>query len=137
METTTIRQTITFKNTTPAELYQFYINEKLHSSITGYPAEIQPIAQTSFKLCGDYLFGKNLLLLPNKLIVQSMKAKNWEVAADFSVLVLEFKAQKGNTQLNLTQVGVPQEIAKNFKQGWSDWYWKAWKKQLKLSATAS
>ncbi|MEM1321379.1 MAG: SRPBCC domain-containing protein [Bacteroidota bacterium] len=131
MKTTTIQQRIKFKGTRAAQLYRFYMDAALHAAITGYPAQIEAQAQRPFQLYGDYLSGHTLFLIPNQLIVQSLKARNWRLEAQPSILILQFKEEEEHTELWLYQMNVPTAIAADFKKGWNDWYWKVWKAYLK------
>ncbi len=127
----TILQTVLFKNTTASILYNFYMDAKQHSLVTGAPAKIQKKEGARFSAYGNYCFGKNLQLVPGKLIVQSWIANDWDMAEPESTFILLFEQKDNDAVVYMTHANVPEWQYKSIKQGWNEFYWKPWKQFLK------
>src|SRR5262249_35152928 len=89
----TIQQKITFKNTTTDVLYNFYMNAKLHSQLTGGPAKISAKEGSAFSAYNGYCWGKTLQFVKNKLIVQSWRASDWNQNDVDSTFILLFESK--------------------------------------------
>lgn len=130
-----IKQSITIK-ATPAQVYETLMDSKLHSELTGSPAEMSNEVGGTFTAYDGYIQGKNLELVPNKIIVQEWRGsgKNWKPDY-FSKVRFELTEVPGGTRLDFTHEGVPDEEHDNIEQGWVDNYWdKLEKKFGKLNA---
>lgn len=113
----------------PDELFELYMDSKKHSAATDAPAKLSRKVGGAWHAHGGAIRGKNLLIIPGKLIVQSWRAKHWK-KEDLSILILRFGKAPGGTHLHLVHVGVPGYDYKGVSQGWSSYYWKPWKKYL-------
>ena len=70
--TKTITQNVVFKNAKAATLYSMFLDSKHHAAITGgTPAKISDKEGTAFSTHDNYIKGKNLQLIKDRLIVQS------------------------------------------------------------------
>lgn len=130
----TIQQTIDFKGASAKELYNLYMNPKLHSAVTGAPAEITKKAGERFSAHGGQFRGKNLHVVANKLVVQAWRAKGWDRKDPDSILTLRFEDVDGGARVSLVQALVPDDKAADVKKGWTSSYWKLWKAHLKAKA---
>ncbi len=126
-----ILQTVVFKNTTVSTLYNFYMDAKQHSLVTGAAAKIQKKEGTKFSAYGDYCSGKNLQIIPDKLIIQSWVASDWDKADPESTFILLFEQKGNDATVYVTHANVPESQYKSLKQGWNEFYWKPWKLFLK------
>jgi activator of HSP90 ATPase len=127
---TTLIQKVIFKNVSPSVLYNFYMNSKMHSRLTGAPANISAKVGSAYTAHGDYITGKNLQLVKDKLIVQSWRASDWD-AQDADSTFAIFLEQKGkDTILHAIHVNVPDRQADSLGKGWHDYYWNNWKQFL-------
>jgi activator of HSP90 ATPase len=126
----TLTQKVVFKNTTPEELYEMYMDAKLHAMLTGRPAKITKKEGTKFTAYGDYIKGKNLQLLPGKLILQSWRGKDWKKSDLDSVFMLQFEKNGNDAILNMVHANIPDDQADGIKSGWNDFYWTPWKAHL-------
>jgi hypothetical protein len=72
MKTKTIRQQVTFKDTTPHELYEWLMDSKKHSQFTGQKAVINRKVGGKFKAGDGWIEGMNLELIQDKLILQGV-----------------------------------------------------------------
>lgn len=130
----TIQQTIDFKGATAKELYNLYMNPKLHSAVTGAPAEISKQAGERFSAHGGRIRGKNLHVVANKMVVQAWRAKGWDRKDPDSILTLRFEDVEGGARVSLVQALVPDAQVADLKKGWTGHYWKPWKAHLKAKS---
>jgi activator of HSP90 ATPase len=129
--TPAIKHSVTF-NSTPAELYELFMDSAKHSAATGAPAKISRKVGGKWTAFGGMLLGENLALVPNRMIVQAWRSSEWERADPDSILVVQFeKSGSRGAKLSLTHVGVPPYDHKGVTQGWKKYYWEPWKQYLK------
>ncbi len=122
----TITQKVVFKNTTPEQLYELYMDARKHTLVTGAPATISKKEGSAFTAHGKYISGKNFRLTPGKMIVQSWRGQNWTKDELDSVFSLQFEKQGKNAVLHMTHSNVPANHAEGIKKGWNQHYWKPW-----------
>jgi activator of HSP90 ATPase len=117
------------------KLYKFYMDEKIHSEITGEKAKIGENAGDTFSAFRGQIKGKLLHVKKNKLIVQTWRYKNWEKSDMDSIVTLTFNENEdGSTQVSLFQANIPEDHLDAVKQGWNNYYWKSWKKYINNSS---
>ncbi|MGA2508892.1 MAG: SRPBCC domain-containing protein [Candidatus Acidiferrales bacterium] len=114
----------------PEELFDTYLDSKKHSAATGGRAQVSRKVGGKFTAWNGQLRGRNLLIVPNRLIVQAWRATHWPASDPDSILILEFSKAPGGGQIDLVHVNVPQHDHKGVTQGWPKYYWKPWKKFL-------
>ena len=102
-----------------------------HSAATGMPAKVSRTVGGKWSAFGGMILGKNLVLIPNRMIVQAWRSSKWKKADPDSILVIGFeKAAGGATTLHLVQVGVPSYDRQGVTDGWVKFYWDPWKVYL-------
>jgi len=74
--------------------------------------------------------GRNLALVPNRMIVQSWRSRAFKPSDPDSILIVRFEKASPGARLYLTHVGVPPQDHKGVTQGWPKYYWKPWRKYL-------
>jgi activator of HSP90 ATPase len=126
--TPTVQQRAKFR-VSPKVLFELYMDSKKHAAATGGPAKISRKAGGAWQAYGGSIGGKNLFIVPGRMIVQSWRARLWK-KDDISILTLTFTKARGGTVLDLVHAGVPQYDQKGVRQGWPQYYWKPWKKYL-------
>jgi uncharacterized protein YndB with AHSA1/START domain len=129
----TITQSILFA-APPATVYSLYADQKLHAEVTGSAATIKPKAGTEYSAWDGYIKGVTLHAEKDRMIVQTWRAEDCPEEAVDSVLVLLFQPEGEGTRLLVTHANVPEDQAEELKKGWTDWYWKPWKKWIKERA---
>ena len=128
--TTVIEQTVAF-SATPAKLYELFMDSAKHTAATGMPAKISRKVGGKWSAFSGMILGKNLSLIPNRMIVQSWRSAEWKKADPDSVLVVSFeKTAGGGAQVHLVHVGVPEYDHPGVTHGWVKFYWEPWKKYL-------
>lgn len=129
MKTKTIKQTASFK-ASPEEIYEALMDSRKHSKFTGGKASISRKEGGNFSVYDGYCSGKNLELIPNKKIVQSWRANEWE-EGHYSKATFSLSKTKTGTKLIFIQSGVPSEHYNAIKKGWIDYYWTPMKQLFK------
>ena len=76
------------------------------------------------------IYGRNLLVVPDRMIVQSGRSKSWKPADPDAILVVRFSKDPGGGRVDLVHVGVPAYDHKGVSEGWRKYYWKPWKAYL-------
>ena len=116
---------------TPEEVYDAYLDPKKQSAFTGSKATGDGKVGGKFTAWDGYIFGKNLELEKGKRIIQEWKTTEWPEGYPPSKLELAFEKAKGGTELSMVHTNVPAEQAGDYKQGWTDFYWKPLKAYFK------
>ena len=128
--TPVIEQSVSF-SATPAKLYELFMDSAKHSAATGMPAKVSRKVGGKWSAFGGMILGKNLVLIPNRRIVQAWRSSEWKKADPDSLLVVGFeKAAGSDTTVHLVHVGVPSYDHQGVTQGWVKFYWDPWKVYL-------
>jgi activator of HSP90 ATPase len=129
--TPAIHSDSSFENVTPAKLYELFMDSAKHTSATGAPARISRKVGGKWTAFGGMLLGKNLVLIPNRMIVQTWRSSEWKKKDPDSILVVSFeKSAGGGTKVDLVHVGVPEYDHAGVTQGWIQNYWEPWQAYL-------
>jgi activator of HSP90 ATPase len=89
-----------------------------HTAATGMPAKISPKVGGKWSAFGGMILGRNLVLLPNKMIVQTWRSAEWKKADPASILIATFEKSPGGAQVALEHVCVPDYDRKGVTEGW-------------------
>jgi activator of HSP90 ATPase len=127
--TRTIQHSVKFP-LPPEKLYDIYLDSKKHTEATGAPAKISRRNGGAFTAFGGMLCGRNLLLVPGKMIVQAWRSTHFYKDDPDSILVLRFTRVKGGGQIDLVHTNVPPQDHRGVTQGWPRYYWRPWKKYI-------
>ena len=130
----TITQKILFKNASPEQLYDLYMDSKKHSQSTGEAAKILNKEGAAFTAYSGYITGKNLQLVPGKSIVQAWRSKDFTKSDVDSTFTLLFEKKGNDTTVHMVHANIPNAEAAGIKKGWNDFYWKPWKNFLSGNA---
>jgi activator of HSP90 ATPase len=88
--TPVIEQSVSF-SATPAKLYELFMDSAKHTAATGMPAKVSRKVGGKWSAFGGMLLGKNLALIPNRMIVQAWRSSEWKKADPDSILVVTFE----------------------------------------------
>jgi activator of HSP90 ATPase len=124
-----IQQSVRFA-APPAELFEMYIDSKKHSAATGGRARISDKVGAAFTAWNGQLRGKNLLIVPNRLVMQAWRATHWPASDLDSILVLGFSDAPGGGKVELLHMNVPAHDHEGVTKGWRKYYWTPWKKYI-------
>ena len=114
----------------PAQLYNTYINPKLHAALTGFPVKIAARAGARFEAFGGALSGTILQLVPKRLIVQSWRSTHFGKRDLDSTLVLTFLPHGKGGRIMLTHVNVAERDYGGVSDGWAKYYFVPWRAYL-------
>ena len=107
-----------------------YLDSKKHSAATGGKARMGRNAGDTFTAWNGKLQGKNLLIVPNRLVMQAWRATHWPASDPDSILVLGFSDAPGGGKVDLLHMNVPGHDHKGVTKGWYKYYWTPWKKYI-------
>lgn len=127
---TTIVQKVTFKNTTPKALYDLYMDAKKHSVITDSPVKISDKEGGELYAFDGYITGKNLHLIKDRLIVQSLRGSDWSKDDIDSTFIINFEPKGKDVILHAVHANVPDKHAADLDKGWHDHYWNPMKQYV-------
>jgi activator of HSP90 ATPase len=127
--TKAILQSVKF-SVKPAKLFELYMDAKEHSAATGSPVKISRNVGGAFRAFGGAISGRNLLIVPKKMIVQAWRSTHFKRTDPDSILVLCFSKAPGGGRVHLVHVNVPRQDHKGVTHGWPKYYWKPWKRYL-------
>lgn len=119
----TIRQSVIVP-ASPAEVYEAFVDPKIHAAFTGSPAKGSRRVGSHFAACGGYIDSVHRELVPGKRIVQDWSTTEWPEGAPVSRLELTLKRVAKGTELRMVHSNVPASQADSYRQGWIDYYWK-------------
>lgn len=119
----------------PEELFATFMDSEKHSAATGAQAKIHPSGQ--FSAWNGQIWGRSLLIEPNRMVVQAWRSVNFMESDPDSILVLEFLKDGAGGRINLVHVNVPRQDHQRASKGWPKYYWKPWKKYFATRARAS
>lgn len=89
----------------------------------GKPAEISREPGGAFALFGGYVSGRQLVLVPDKLIVQAWRAGSWDPNS-YSIAKFALTDQDSHTKLIFDHAGFPNDQAQHLSEGWHVNYWE-------------
>jgi activator of HSP90 ATPase len=131
MKTESIRQQVTFRGATPHDTYECLIDSRRHTVVMGSKAKMSRKVGGKFEAGDGYITGRNLELVPDKLIVQEWRGDEDAWPRDhFSIARFRFTNVKGGTRLDFFQSGVPAAYVKMVADGWREYYWEPMKRFL-------
>ena len=123
-----IEQKILFHGATAEELFDIFVNPKKHSAIHGgAKAKISNKEGHAFYLLNGNLNGKNLLIVPNRMIVQAWRGNVWEKNDLDSILTLVFSDTRAGGQIEMVHAFTPNQ----FTELWNEIYWQPMKEFIK------
>jgi len=120
LDTTTIRQTVTF-SASPERVYEVIMDSNKHESLSGEKASISSEIGGAFTAWGEHISGFNLVLQPSRRIVQAWRAHDWW-ADHYSIVTFDLCKVDGGTELRFTQIGVPPHRFDGHSRGWIETY---------------
>jgi activator of HSP90 ATPase len=125
----TIRQKVHFESP-PHEIYELLMDSEKHSVFTGEEAKISKKVGGKVSCYGGWIIAENVELIPDRKIVQKWKGKDWE-KDEMSVATFDLReASDGGTDLEFTQIDVPDDCYEDIEKGWKMHYWVKMKRYL-------
>ena len=112
----------------PQEVYDAYVDPKKHSAFTESKATGKAVVDGKFTAWDGYIFGKFLELDDGKRVVQEWTSTDFPKGYGPSKLELCFNKVAGGTEIIMVHSNVPEELADDTADGWTEWYWDPLKK---------
>ena len=85
----------------------------------GGPAEMNDQEGSEFKLWGGDIYGKNIKVIKNKMLVQEWIEGDWDKP---SIVTFNLSESDGKTTVELVHTDIPDNQAKDIEEGWRDYY---------------
>lgn len=123
MKFSTIKQTALI-DASPLEVYEAYVNPKIHAAFTGQAAKGAPRVGGRFTAGDGYIRAKHLELEKGKRILQEWETTEWPEGYPPSLLELTLRAKGKKTELTMVHSKVPHEQADYYAEGWKEYYWQ-------------
>jgi len=131
----TLQQSARF-SVPPDLLFDTYLDSKKHSAATSSKASVSRKAGGRFSAFHGMLQGRNLAIVPKRMVVQAWRSSDWKPTELDSVLILTFSQAPGGGQIELVHANIPTHAYPGIRRGWPKYYWKPWKAYLrKLAGT--
>ena len=128
--TKAIQQTVTLR-ASAAELFDTYLNAKKHAAVIGGKVSIDVREGKAFRAFDGMLRGRNLVIVPKRLIVQAWRSSSWNKEDLDSILTLKFSDTPDGGRIELVHVNVPEHDRTGVTEGWRKYYWVPWRQYLK------
>jgi activator of HSP90 ATPase len=106
-------------NATKRKVWNALVNPKIINKWGGGPSKMTDEVGFRFSLWKGTIFGKNIKVEKNKLLVQEWYGGRWD---EPSIVTFEISEEEGVTTLKLLHEKVPDEEEKDIKKGWKDYY---------------
>lgn len=113
----------------PERVYEALLDETQFAAFSRAPAKIERVAGGSFTLVGGRVTGRNIELIPNRLIVQAWRVVPWQPGI-YSIVRFELTAKGDGTHLVLDHSGFPPEDVAARDNGWRRVYFEPLRKYL-------
>ena len=113
-----------------AQIFDTFLDANAHGTVVGSKVSITRREGDRWKAFDGMLPGRNLRIVPERLIVQSWRSSGWKKDDDDSILVLAFSDTPEGGRIELTHVNVPTHDHRGVTEGWEKYYWRPWKKRL-------
>lgn len=101
-----IRQSVRFK-ASPEALFNIYLDSQKHGAAIDDKVSISRKVGATFTAFNGGLRGRNLLIVPNRMVVQSWRANSWKKSDADSILILLFSKAGRGGQIELIHANVP------------------------------
>jgi len=126
----TIQQTARF-SVPPEALFDIYLDSKKHSAATNSKASVSRRVGGKFSAFHGMLQGRNIAVVPKRMIVQAWRSSDWKQPDLDSILILTFSKAPGGGQIDLVHANIPDHAYPGIRRGWPKYYWKPWTAYLK------
>jgi activator of HSP90 ATPase len=128
-----IQQSVEFEKATPEELFDILMDPQKHSEIIKAEVKISRREGDSFSAFNGMATGKNLTIVPNKMLVQSWRGNVWKEDDLDSIVIVTFSSTKRGAKIELVHANVPEQFVKVEK--WKELYWEPMKSYLRSKST--
>jgi activator of HSP90 ATPase len=102
---------------------------KTMTHLKNKPSEISLQAGGAFALFGGYITGRQVLLVPDQLLVQAWRTGSWPSGV-YSIARFELADHQSGSTILFDQAGFPNGEAESLAVGWQAHYWDPMQKLL-------
>jgi len=104
-----LNDVVVLDRVSPEQIYRIYMDSGQHSKITGQKVQMSSQAGAKFSAEDGEISGRNLYIIPEKMIVQSWRRKEWPENTVDAIMVMSF-SQSGATgaRIDVTNALLPQ-----------------------------
>ena len=114
----------------PPAVFEALTSSKKFAEMTGgRAADISAQAGGAFKMFGGDISGRNVELIPGKLVVQAWRSNAWPEGV-YSLCTFRLAPEGKGTKLTFDQVGYPDAAHDMLSGGWAKMYWEPMTKLL-------
>jgi activator of HSP90 ATPase len=113
---------------TPGQIYDAWLDSRGHTAMTGSAAEAATIAGASFTAWGGYISGRNLMLEPERRIVQAWRTTRFTTDDSDSQIEVLLEPTAQGTKLTLHHTNVPDGHTGYQDGGWQEHYFEPMKR---------
>ncbi|XP_011179534.2 activator of 90 kDa heat shock protein ATPase homolog 1 [Zeugodacus cucurbitae] len=135
LDVRTLKMAVEF-NCSANDLYNALTREDMLTAFTRAPVKVSATRGGEFVLYGGNVLGKFEELVPEKKIKQTWRLKNWP-SGHYSQVVIDLDETKSNTQLKLTQTGIPASEYDAMPTNWHRYYWESMKQTFGFGLSIS
>jgi activator of HSP90 ATPase len=113
-------------------LYNFFIDSKLHTDVTGSKAIINNKIGGKFTAWDGYIKGEIVSLKKNRKIIQKWRTTEFTKEDKDSILEITIEElNKNRSKLTLKHSELPEGTEEEYKNGWKEYYMKPLKEFIK------
>jgi activator of HSP90 ATPase len=87
------------------------------------PTKLSPNEGGAFTLFGGYIYGRQVELVPNELIVQAWRVLGWPNGV-YSIARFALVEENGATRVVFDHAAFPKGKAQHLAAGWQEHYWE-------------
>lgn len=106
-------------NASKRKVWNALVNPKIINKWGGGPSKMTEDVGFRFSLWKGQIFGKNIKVEKNKLLVQEWYAGRWD---EPSIVTFEIEEEGNMTKVKLTHLNIPDDEEKEIKKGWNEFY---------------
>jgi activator of HSP90 ATPase len=111
----------------PERAYRAWLDSHEHSQFTGSQAKIEAKVGGKFTAWDGYIEGETRVMTPFTRIVQSWRTTEFPADSPDSLVEIKFEPTCLGVLLTLDQSGIPEGQAKQYLEGWEDYYFRPMK----------
>lgn len=126
-KTGAVQKTISYKGATPEKLFEIFMDAKKHGELIKARVTMNRKTGGKFSAFDGLVTGKNLLVVPHHLIVQTWRGSVWRKEDVDSILVLRFDKTPAGAQINMVHAFLPPQ----FEERWDELYREPLRSYLK------
>jgi activator of HSP90 ATPase len=98
------------------------MNSSMKTRLGEAPTAIDARPGGAFVLFGGYVTGRNIALVPDRLLVQAWRSGSWDEGL-YSIAHFALQPEGAATRIIFDHTGFPNEAAAHLAQGWHENYW--------------